>query len=140
MSTGRATLKSFGTRYTGTPTPFLRCDLATGADMTILARKLSLLTVLIFGIGSAPLCAQVQAINGSIQGDVTDKGGAQIPEAAVEADEIDTQTPHREVTDGTGHFVFPSLLPGRYGVKISKPGFATTIQGNMSLTVGRALL
>jgi hypothetical protein len=107
--------------------------------MTILARKLSLLTVLIFGIGSAPLCAQVQAINGSIQGDVTDKGGGQIPDAAVEAEEIDTQTPHREVTDGTGHFAFPSLLPGRYVVKISKPGFATTIQENLSLTVGRTL-
>jgi hypothetical protein len=105
--------------------------------MTSLARKVSLFVVLFLGIGSAATLAQVQAINGSIQGDVTDIRGAVVPGADVEADEVDTAIAHRTVTDGSGHFEFLSLQPGRYVVKISKSGFATTIQENLTLTVGR---
>jgi hypothetical protein len=107
--------------------------------MTILARKISFFVVLLFGIGSASLFAQVQAINGSIQGDVTDARGALVAGADVEADEVDTAIVHRAVTDGSGHFEFLSLQPGRYVVKISKTGFATTIQENLTLTVGRTI-
>jgi hypothetical protein len=107
--------------------------------MTILARKISFFVVLLFGIGSASPFAQVQAINGSIQGDVTDAHGALVAGADVEADEVDTAIVHRAVTDGSGHFEFLSLQPGRYVVKISKTGFATTIQENLTLTVGRTI-
>jgi hypothetical protein len=107
--------------------------------MTILARRIFLFVVLICGIGSTALCAQVQAINGSIQGDVTDAHGALVPGADVEADELDTAIVHKTVTDGSGHFEFLSLQPGRYVVKISKSGFATTIQENLNLTVGRTV-
>src|SRR5258708_2881757 len=107
--------------------------------MTVLARKLSILVILIFGICPSNLSAQVQAINGSIQGDVTDAAGALLPGADVEADELDTAIIHRAVTDGSGHFEFLSLQPGRYVVKISKTGFATTIQENLNLTVGRTV-
>src|SRR5260370_19102965 len=107
--------------------------------MTIIARRISLFVILIFGIGSTALCAQVQGINGSIQGEVTDAHGALVPGADVEADELDTGIVHRAVTDGSGHFEFLSLQPGRYVVKISKTGFATTIQENLNLTVGRTV-
>src|ERR1700738_2033271 len=107
--------------------------------MTILARRIFLLVILICGIGSTALCAQVQAIHGSIQGDVTGSRGALVPGAAVEADELDTAIVHKTVTDGSGHFEFLSLQPGRYVVKISKTGFATTIQENLNLTVGRTI-
>jgi hypothetical protein len=110
-----------------------------GAAMTILARRISLFVILSLGICSTALCAQVQAINGSIQGDVTDVRGALVPGADVEADELDTATVHRTVSDGSGHFEFLSLQPGRYVVKISKSGFATTIQENLNLTVGRTI-
>lgn len=80
--------------------------------------------------------AQVQSINGRIQGDVTDSAGAAVPAADVEADEIETDIAHHSVTDRSGHFEFPSLKPGRYTVKITKSGFAPTIQENLVLTVG----
>jgi hypothetical protein len=107
--------------------------------MTIFERKISLFAVLIFGIGSAALNAQVQAINGSIRGDVTDVRGAVVPDAAVEADEVNTGIVHRDTTDGSGHFEFPSLPTGPYVVKVSKTGFATIIQENLNLTVGRTV-
>jgi hypothetical protein len=105
--------------------------------MTIFARNLVLYTAIIFVVGLLSSRAQVQSTNGSIQGDVTDAAGAAVQGAAVEADEIDTAAIHQAVTDQAGHFEFPSLQPGRYIVKISKTGFATTIQENLTLTVGR---
>ncbi|HEY4051418.1 MAG TPA: carboxypeptidase regulatory-like domain-containing protein [Acidobacteriaceae bacterium] len=107
--------------------------------MTGLTRKLSFLAILAFGIGSMTLRAQVQAVHGSIQGDVVDTGGAVIPAVAVEADEVETGITHAAVTDGSGHFEFLSLEPGNYVVKISKAGFATTIQENLTLTVGQTI-
>ncbi len=104
--------------------------------MTLSLRKLSFFVVLFAGIGSIGL-AQVQATNGSIQGDIMDASGGLVPGADVEADEVDTQTVHTSVTDSSGHFEFPSLKPGPYVVKISKAGFATTIQENLTLTVGQ---
>jgi Carboxypeptidase regulatory-like domain/TonB-dependent Receptor Plug Domain len=104
--------------------------------MTFPARKLPLFLILCFGIVSLAAKAQVQATNGSIQGDVVDSGGAVVPGAAVEADELDTSTSHKGMTDSGGHFGFPSLQPGRYEVKVSKTGFATTVQQNLNLTVG----
>src|SRR3984893_16620231 len=105
--------------------------------MLIVARKFSLFVILILGIGLSASSAQVQATNGSIQGDVTDAGGAVVPGAAVEADEGAPQVDHHNEAAASGHFDFPSLQPGRYVVKISKSGFATTIQENLTLTVGR---
>jgi Carboxypeptidase regulatory-like domain/TonB-dependent Receptor Plug Domain len=104
--------------------------------MTILAKKLALSGFLILGLGWYGCYAQVQATDGSIQGEVTDSGGAVVPGAAVEADATDTDTVHKTVTDGSGHFSFLSIQPGSYIVKVSKPGFATTIQENLNLTVG----
>jgi len=104
--------------------------------MTTLAKRLSALFILTCVAGLAHLNAQVQATNGSIQGDVVDSAGAVVAEANVEADALDTATIHKAITDGSGHFSFPSLQPGRYEVKVSKTGFATTIQQNLSLTVG----
>ena len=59
--------------------------------MTISAGKLTLVLLLILGIGSVSVFAQVQATNGSIQGDVADAAGAAVSDAAVEADQVDIQ-------------------------------------------------
>ena len=96
--------------------------------------RLALATALL--AATPALFAQIQTVNGRIQGEVTDTSGAIIPGAAVEADEVETALVHNSVTDRSGHFEFPSLKPGRYTVKITKSGFATTIQENLNLTVG----
>jgi hypothetical protein len=110
--------------------------------MRIFTTRLTLAAILampILALTATPLHAQVQSTNGSIQGDVTDAGGALIPGASVEAKEVSTGTVHSAVTDNSGHFSFPSLLPGGYVVTIAKPGFATVLQQNLTLTVGRTI-
>ena len=62
-----------------------------------------------------------------------------MPEVAVEAQEIATGVIHRSVTDAAGRFEFPSLSPGNYVVRVSKAGFATTVQQGLALTVGRTI-
>ena len=101
------------------------------------AKQFCLFVILLFGISSSSTWAQVQATNGSIQGDVVDASGGVVPDATVEAEETETHTVHRSTTDASGHFDFLSLQPGLYVVRISKSGFATTIQENLNLTVGR---
>jgi hypothetical protein len=92
--------------------------------------------VVLLSAAACFLHGQVQATNGRIQGDVVDSQGSAVPDAQVEALQVETNTSRNSVTDKSGHFEFPSLLPGHYTVKITKAGFATTIQQNLTLTVG----
>src|SRR5260370_8074825 len=94
--------------------------------MTIRGRFF-LFVVLIFGIVSYSSEAQVQATNGSIQGDVVDSAGADVVGAAVEADEVNTATVHKTVTDGSGPFSFPSLQPRRSQPRAPTTTSTTTI-------------
>src|SRR4051812_33065877 len=128
-------------RYSPLQNSVLDCEMCvtkarTGGCMITLARRLSFCFLFLSVIGLANLSAQVQATNGSIQGDVTDSAGAAVPGADVEANAVDTGTENKTVTGGAGHFGFPSLKPGRYQGKVSKTGFATTIQQTLTLTVG----
>lgn len=58
--------------------------------MAKFSRKLSLFVTLIGGIGLSVSSAQVQSMNSSIQGEVTDSACAVIPGAAVEVDAVET--------------------------------------------------
>ncbi len=109
--------------------------------MTKFARFIFITFGLVLTLILSPLAlrAQVQSTTGSIQGDVTDASGGLVPGAAVEADETDTGTAHLATTDSSGHFAFPSLKPGPYVVKITKAGFASVVQNNIALTVGRSV-
>ena len=82
---------------------------------------------------------QGQASTGSVQGDVVDERGGSVPDATVEARNLDTNYARVDTTNADGHFAFLNLVPGRYKLTISKSGFATVIQENVNLTVGGAL-
>ena len=94
--------------------------------------------LLLFALASArPALAQVESTAGNIQGEVVDTSGRVVPGAAVEVKNIDTNAIRTGETNGQGHFDFLSLQPGSYIVTITKSGFASTIQQNLILTVGR---
>ena len=82
---------------------------------------------------------QGQTTTGSVQGDVLDEKGGSIPDAQVDAKNLDTNFVRTERTNNDGHFVFLNLAPGRYTITIAKAGFGTVIQENVTLTVGAAL-
>jgi len=96
-------------------------------------------SLLILFLALAGTAGAQQITSGTIQGTVTDPSGAVVPEAGVEAKNLDTNLTRKLSTDADGRFVFLLLPPGRYTVTVTKQGFATLIQENVNLTVGQAI-
>jgi protocatechuate 3,4-dioxygenase beta subunit len=68
---------------------------------------------------------QAQITTGVIQGSVLDEKGLGVPDANVEAKNLDTNLSKTTTTGPEGQYQFLALQPGRYTMTISKSGFAT---------------
>ncbi|HEU0185222.1 MAG TPA: TonB-dependent receptor, partial [Blastocatellia bacterium] len=90
---------------------------------------------------AAPIIAraQTQITTGAIQGTVVDETSAVIAGASVEVKNTDTNLTKTLSTDADGRFVFLQLPSGRYILTVSKQGYTTLAQENLSLTVGQAI-
>src|SRR5215471_17398621 len=73
------------------------------------------------------LMAQVGG-GGSIQGTITDPGGAVVPGATVTATSVATNLATTRQTNESGLYVIKPLPPGEYKVTVSLKGFLTMIQ------------
>jgi len=82
---------------------------------------------------------------GSISGTVTDPTGAVIAQATVTAIQTSTGRETTTVSGKDGNYVFPTLLPSGYSLKVTANGFQTytqsgiVLQANQSLSVHVAL-
>ncbi len=74
-----------------------------------------------------------QAGLGSIQGIVGDSSGAAIPNAAVTIVQNSTNSERSTVSNESGLFTFPSLVPSVYTLTIIVPGFKVKKLENLSL-------
>jgi hypothetical protein len=88
----------------------------------------SLLVVL-----ACALCATINVNaqtggGGSIQGTITDPGGAVVPNATVVATNVATKVESTRQTNDAGLYVIKPLPPGEYKVVVSSAGFLTLIQ------------
>ena len=101
--------------------------------------------ILVLGAG----VALAQAVFGVITGNVTDPSGASIPKAKVITRDLDRGTTFDTPLSESGGFTQTHLLPGRYEVRVSAPGFAeyvrtvivqvdTTTRVDVQLTVGQS--
>jgi outer membrane receptor for ferrienterochelin and colicin len=90
---------------------------------------------------AAPIMAraQTQITTGVIQGTVFDEASAVVAGAGVEVKNTDTNLTRTLTTDSDGRFVFLQLPSGRYTLTVSKQGYTTLAQENLSLTVGQAI-
>src|SRR5690348_14086397 len=82
------------------------------------------------------LCAQTQAINGSIRGRVADSASAAIPQAKVTIVNDATGFTRDVTTDDDGYFVFPNLPLGTYTLTIEKQGFEKERRPGIALSAG----
>jgi hypothetical protein len=78
-------------------------------------------------MASPPAYAQVGGGATSLSGLAVDAQGAVIPGADVVVKNNGTGMTFQSVTDATGRFVVPSVLPGTYTVTISLMGFKTAV-------------
>ena len=85
-----------------------------------MSQRIAIFCVLLLmeAIGSA------QTTNASIYGSIFDSSGAAVPRALVTASNVKTGVTLSTVTNGSGVYIFPSLLPGEYTVAPSSPDSA----------------
>lgn len=72
---------------------------------------------------------------GEITGVVQDASGALIPNASVTATNSATNVARTTLTNSSGLYSFPGLVPGTYDVKVTAPGFETAVRANIVLQV-----
>lgn len=92
---------------------------------------------------------QATNTSGAIQGTIEDANGAILPGASVTVTNLDTNAQKELVSDSAGFYSLTSLVPGRYQISVTAPGFATTTttvtvqigtasHGDLKLKVGQA--
>jgi hypothetical protein len=103
------------------------------------AKYLSCLGLLVAAAFLTQLPAYSQFASGSIGATVTDPTGASIPGAKVVLKNEATGALRDSVTNNSGNFDFPSVLPGSYSITVSGAGFQTAEQTGIVLTQGSPL-
>src|ERR1017187_5722694 len=98
-----------------------------------------LLALLLAIVAFTQLPAYAQFASGSIGATVTDSTGAVIPAAKAVLKNEATGVIRETVTNNSGYFDFPSILPGTYTVTISSAGLRTSEQTGIVLTQGSTL-
>lgn len=87
-------------------------------------------------LAALPLLAQTTA--GSIVGSAKDPSGAILPAAAITVSNEDTGISREVVTNQTGDFSVPNLLPGNYSVTAKLAGFKTLVRSGVVVRLNQA--
>ena len=103
--------------------------------MSIIKRAFPFSIVLLLGLLMASVCP-AQEFRGSISGVVSDASGASIAGAKIFVSEINTGTKAETVSDSSGHYTVPFLLPGDYEVTVNIAGFKEFIRKGLHLGAG----
>jgi hypothetical protein len=83
-----------------------------------------------------PPPAHAQVSGATLTGTVSDSTGAVISGVKVSIENEGTSEVRSISADSAGFYSAPNLLPGKYNVTATAPGFATTIENGVTLTVG----
>jgi len=82
-----------------------------------------------------PALAVAQTATTSLQGQVLDPLGAAVPGAQVVLTNVDTEASRTITTDANGNYLFASLPPANYRLRVEAAGFRTYVQTNLHLLV-----
>jgi hypothetical protein len=88
-------------------------------------------------IGVAHPFAQSQAINGTIEGTITDQSGGALPGVSVTVSNLDTGDTRVVVSNDAGVYRAPLLPLGRYRVSAELSGFKKFEQQGLTLSAGQ---
>ncbi|MGH9679721.1 MAG: carboxypeptidase-like regulatory domain-containing protein, partial [Candidatus Acidiferrales bacterium] len=87
---------------------------------------------------SLPAFAQVTGA--TVTGTVTDASGAVVSGADITIKNTATAVSRTVTSDNSGTYAVPNLTPGPYEFDVSAKGFSTSVQSNITLSVGQQLL
>jgi hypothetical protein len=88
---------------------------------------------LLFALASGSSFAQTITANLAVT--VSDPSGAVIGSASVTVTNVSTGVAASGVTSAQGDYIFPSLIPGTYNIKVEKAGFRTELLSGVELLV-----
>jgi len=101
-------------------------------------RRRMLLLAIAITLGSSASVSYAQQVFGSIYGTVTDPGGAVVVNAKVTITDVNKGTTFEVVTDASGNYRKPQLIPDTYKVVIEAPGFSKVRSDNLEVHVDEA--
>jgi hypothetical protein len=84
-----------------------------------------------------PVIMSGQFVRGTILGVVSDATGAVVPKASVTLRNAGTNETKSTVTDETGNYAFPALLPGSYSLEVKQTGFQSRLVSDVNLQVNQ---
>lgn len=83
--------------------------------------------------------AMGQTATTSLLGQVVDPHGAVVVGAKLSLTNLSTGAARTSTSNQSGDYVFPSLPPGAYRLRVEAPGFRTSVQDNLQLVVNLPL-
>lgn len=95
------------------------------------------LLLIVIAFSKASLHAQV--VGGTIQGTITDASGGVVPEVGVSIKNLKTNAVTTLVTNSSGFYAAPNLIPGAYELSARAAGFQTTLVKSIEVVVGDEL-
>ena len=96
------------------------------------------LLTFILGLGATQdINAQSQALNGQIEGTVTDASGAAVPNAAITVRNIQTGTERQITSADDGTYRAPLLPLGIYRLTVEVPNFKRLVREGITLVAGQ---
>jgi Carboxypeptidase regulatory-like domain/TonB dependent receptor len=98
------------------------------------------ITALVFLIGCItiqPRVAQAQQASAAINGVVYDSTGAAVPSAELKLANVDTSVVRSATSSASGEYVFLNVTPGNYTIEVTKTGFSTLTQAQVTLEVNQ---
>src|SRR3954469_33482 len=95
---------------------------------------------LMISVSVAHPSAQSQAINGTIEGTITDQSGAAVPGVSVTVTNVDTGDSRVVVSNDAGIYRAPLLPLGRYRVSAELQGFRKFEQQGLTLSAGQSAI
>ena len=105
----------------------------TALQLLICAFALSLL----FASSMSSTFAQSQALNGQIEGTVSDQNNAAVPNVIITTTNIETGATRTVTTDESGVYRFPLLPLGTYRITAEAVNFKKLVREGITLTTGQ---
>src|SRR5262245_52183664 len=111
----------------------------TNFKLALSAKALGPMLAALIIVGLTPSLAGAQVLYGSLVGNVADQNGAVVQGATITITNQGTNQV-REATSGSdGEYTISNILPGVYDVKVTKQGFTTSTQTDLTITANNIL-
>jgi hypothetical protein len=101
----------------------------------ITLRQLTVLVVVLCGIGAFVSQLSAQSFYGSVVGTVLDNSGAIVPGATITITNKATNEKHTTTSNGTGEFTFVNLVPATYSIQVEMANFKRYVRDAVAVAV-----